>query len=88
MPGAGEVIASLAKILCLPLNYDKLNKWTRARTPALGKKATSTGSVRENLIRKGMIYSPKYGEAAFTAPLFGAFMKRALATPSLKAPAL
>ena len=34
--------------------------------------------VRNNLIKKGMIYSPAYGETAFTVPLFDAYMKRAM----------
>jgi Mn-dependent DtxR family transcriptional regulator len=32
--------------------------------------------LRNNLIKKGMIYSPKHGDTAFTAPLFEGFMKR------------
>lgn len=36
------------------------------------------GPVRAKLIRKGMIYSPAYGEVAFTVPLFGDFMKRVM----------
>jgi len=30
------------------------------------------------LIKKGMFYSPVYGELAFTVPLFDAFMHRAI----------
>jgi hypothetical protein len=30
------------------------------------------------LIKKGMIYSPAYGDMAFTVPLFDEFMKRAI----------
>lgn len=32
--------------------------------------------LRNNLIKKGMIYSPKHGDTAFTVPLFADFMKR------------
>lgn len=32
--------------------------------------------LRNNLIKKGMIYSPKHGETAFTVPLFSGFLKR------------
>ncbi|HEX4045079.1 MAG TPA: hypothetical protein VHZ76_05370, partial [Gammaproteobacteria bacterium] len=42
----------------------------------LGKQVTDLGSVRDQLISKGLIYSPSYGEIAFTVPLFDAFMKR------------
>ena len=34
--------------------------------------------VRAKLIKKGMIYSPAYGDLAFTVPLFDEFMIRAM----------
>ena len=43
---------------------------------ALGKSSQQLGPTRDALIISGMIYSPKYGYAAFTVPLFDAFMKR------------
>jgi hypothetical protein len=39
-------------------------------------KVQSIAPVRNGLIKKGMIYSPAYGDTAFTAPLFSDFMKR------------
>ncbi len=48
----------------------------------LGVKVNSIGPVRAKLIKKGMIYSPAYGDIAFTVPLFDEFMKRAI--PSLR----
>jgi hypothetical protein len=45
---------------------------------ALGVKLTSLGPVRAKLLRKGMIYSPAYGELAFTVPLFDEFLKRVI----------
>ena len=42
----------------------------------MGRGVTSIGTIRNSLIRKGMIYSPSYGEIAFTVPLFSDFMKR------------
>ena len=42
----------------------------------LGKKVTSVAPVRNELIAKGMIYSPAHGDTAFTVPLFDGFMKR------------
>lgn len=42
----------------------------------LGRKVTELGPICEQLINKGLIYSPAYGETAFTMPLFGGFMKR------------
>lgn len=37
----------------------------------LGVKATSVAPLRSGLIAKGMIYSPRFGDTAFTVPLFG-----------------
>jgi hypothetical protein len=45
---------------------------------ALGKKSTSLGPLRDGLIGKGMIFSPAYGDIAFTVPLFDEFMRRAM----------
>jgi hypothetical protein len=42
----------------------------------LGKEVQSVAPLRNNLIRKGMIYSPAHGDTAFTVPLFGEFMRR------------
>lgn len=44
----------------------------------LGVKVSSVAPVRNNLIRKGMIYPPAHGDTAFTVPLFDAFMKRVM----------
>ena len=44
----------------------------------LQTKITTLGPVRANLIKKGMVYSPSYGEMAFTVPLFDEFMRRAM----------
>jgi len=44
----------------------------------LGVKLTSMGPGRAKLIKKGMIYSPAYGDLAFTVPLFDAFMRRTI----------
>lgn len=43
---------------------------------ALEKPGNSLGPVRQTLISKGMIWSPSYGDTAFTVPLFDEFMKR------------
>ncbi|WP_082733606.1 MULTISPECIES: ATP-binding protein [Sphingobium] len=44
----------------------------------LQRKASSFGPVRASLVAKGMIYTPGYGQTAFTVPLFDAFMRRAM----------
>lgn len=36
------------------------------------------GPCRSNLISKGMIFSPSYGDTAFTVPLFDQYMKRVM----------
>ncbi len=43
---------------------------------AMQRSATSLGPVRDSLIKKGMIFSPEYGQIAFTVPLFDEFMRR------------
>jgi hypothetical protein len=42
----------------------------------LGRKVTALGPTRNQLISKGMIWSPNHGDTAFTVPLFDEFMKR------------
>jgi hypothetical protein len=42
----------------------------------LGRKVTSLGPTRSQLIAKGMIWSPNHGDTAFTVPLFDEFMRR------------
>lgn len=42
----------------------------------LGRKVTSLGPIRNQLIHKGMVWSPSHGDTAFTVPLFDEFMKR------------
>ncbi len=42
----------------------------------LNREVTSLGPTRNNLISKGMIWSPSHGDTAFTVPLFDEFMQR------------
>ena len=42
----------------------------------LGRKVTALGPTRNQLIAKGMIWSPSHGDTAFTVPLFDEFMRR------------
>ena len=42
----------------------------------LGVEATAVSPVRKQLIIKGMVWSQRHGETAFTVPLFSEFMKR------------
>ena len=42
----------------------------------LGRLVTSLGPTRNQLIAKGMVWSPSHGDTAFTVPLFDEFMRR------------
>lgn len=42
----------------------------------LGRKVTSLAPTRNQLISKGMIWSPAHGDTAFTVPLFDEFLRR------------
>ncbi len=44
----------------------------------LKKKITTVAPVRNNLIAKGMAYSPAHGDIAFTVPMFDGFLKRTI----------
>lgn len=47
----------------------------------LNVKTTSMGPIRAQLMSKGMVYSPAHGDLAYTVPLFGDFMRRAMPWP-------
>jgi hypothetical protein len=42
----------------------------------LGRKVTSLGPVRNQLVAKGMVWSPSHGDTGFTVPLFDEFLHR------------
>jgi hypothetical protein len=42
----------------------------------LGVKASDVAMVRQQLINKGMVWSQRHGETAFTVPMFDEFIKR------------
>lgn len=44
----------------------------------LGRRTNQIGPTRERLIRRGLVYSPRYGEVTFTVPLFDQFLRRVL----------
>lgn len=43
---------------------------------ALAKTTSQTGSVRDALIKRGLIYSPRWGQLAFTVPMFDEYVAR------------
>lgn len=51
----------------------------------LGREVTALGPTRNQLIAKGMIWSPHHGDTAFTVPLFNDFMQRIMPGDDWKA---
>jgi len=51
----------------------------------LARKVTSLGPTRNQLLAKGMIWSPSHGDTAFTVPLFDDFMRRIMPGDDWKA---
>lgn len=45
---------------------------------ALGKVTTQLGPVRDGLIKRGICFSPRWGQIAFTVPMFDRYVNRAL----------
>jgi hypothetical protein len=45
---------------------------------ALGRKVTALAPTRNQLIAKGMIWSPAHGDTAFTVPLFDEYLRRSM----------
>ena len=43
---------------------------------AMGRNVRSLAPMRGSLINKGMIWSPRHGDTAFTVPMFDGFMRR------------
>ena len=50
----------------------------------LGRSSTQRAPTRKQLIDKGLLYSTDHGYAAFTAPKFDEYLKRAI--PALTPP--
>ena len=48
----------------------------------LGESVQSLGPCRANIIHKGMIYSPAYGDINFTVPMFEDYLQRATPAPA------
>lgn len=68
-PGEKEYLRSMAYFGGESVKSSKIAE-------ALGQSPQSANTLRSSLIKKGMIYSPSYGDAAFTVPLFDQFMRR------------
>lgn len=43
---------------------------------AMGLTTNKASSIKNNLIKKGMVFSPEHGQTAFTVPLFDEFVQR------------
>ena len=68
-PGERDFLKNMGKVGGPNVRMGELAKAMHVRVTALGPRRTS-------LIRKGMIYSPAYGEIAFTVPMFAEFLQR------------
>jgi len=44
----------------------------------LGKSTTQVGPTRDSLIKRGLCYSPRWGQIAFTVPMFDQYIRRSL----------
>jgi len=70
-PGEKNFLRAMAELKSRPLRISEIAE-------ILKMKSSSLGPVRSRLIKKGMIYSPSYGDLQFTVPLFEEFMMRAM----------
>ncbi len=70
-PGEKEYLRALAELGTAPQRSGDVAE-------ELGLDVQNAAPLRNNLIKKGMIYSPKHGDTAFTVPLFEGFMKRTM----------
>lgn len=68
-PGEKNFLRAMAEIVDRPAKTSDIIR-------LLHVKAATLSPVRARLMKKGMIYSPSYGELAFTVPLFADFMIR------------
>ena len=58
------------------LGHGPYNSSDVAKT--LGKTTAQAGPVRDSLIKRGLIYSPRWGRLVFTVPMFDEYVIRAL----------
>ncbi len=70
-PGEKKFLRAMAD-----LRLERVKAGEIARILGIPNKKISP--TRSNLMKKGMIYSPAYGELSFTVPLFGDFMLRTM----------
>lgn len=70
-PREREYVRAMAELGAGPQRSSDIAK-------VLGKELQNVAPFRSNLIKKGMIYSPSYGDTAFTVPMFDAFLRRSI----------
>lgn len=70
-PREREYVRAMAELGSGPQRSSRIAK-------GLGKDIQAVAPLRSNLIKKGMIYSPSYGDTAFTVPMFDAFLLRSI----------
>lgn len=68
-PKEREYVLAMAKLGSGPYRSSDI-------ADVVGDKAQSLGPCRANIISKGMIYSPSYGDVDFTVPMFNDYLRR------------
>lgn len=68
-PKERDYVRAMAGLGCGPYKSSEV-------ADALGDAQQRFGPIRASIIKKGMIYSPSYGEIDFTVPLFSEYLQR------------
>lgn len=71
--GERSYLLAMAKLGHGPYNSSAVAK-------ALGRTTAQAGPVRDSLIKRGLIYSPRWGRLCFTVPMFDEYVIRTLDT--------
>jgi len=74
-PKEQEYVIAMAKIGKDPYKSSEVAE-------ELSGSVQSLGTLRSNIIHKGMIYSPKHGDIAFTVPMFEDYLRRTILSDS------
>ena len=74
-PAEREYLAAMASLGEGPVSSGEVAR-------AMGNRTTQqVGPTRDSLIKRGLCYSPRYGEIAFTVPMFDQYVNRRLRSP-------
>ena len=73
-----RLIPKEQQYLCAMAKAGEVSQRSADVATRFGRSTDACDPIRDNLIRKGMIYSSEHGQGAFTVPLFGGFVRRAM----------